>query len=407
MADTPETTPIRRGPAGAGRAFLIFSGSNTRAVVAFCRALAARGLEICIVARTADDPILRTRYRRQVAAVRDLDRLDLADLARCIAEARGKTGVQEFVVSPTSEYFNLFLLENRDFFAGLGCTIPLVDLDLYRRVSDKHSMSRICQRQGVAVPSAITLETRPKFPFVAKPRTNVTADKRSLYPHLIFDAAELAAFRSSETMADFYFEEFVAGPSFYLLYYLSRDGQATAWSQQNLAQQPAGKSIVLAKAAQIHREAVSAQFIAILQGLGFWGLAMIEIIRQGDGYVFIELNPRFWGPFQLLLNAGSPLIDAFIDDQLALPPRAIPAPVQPAAAYLWLGGMAEAWAAGKPLRWHDGAPRRRTWAVLRHLRSDVYARRDTAGLFLHELKAAARRRLTEHRPSDGGHAPAA
>ncbi len=59
--------------------------------------------------------------------------------------------------------------------------------------------------------------------------------------------------------------------------------------------------------------------------------------------------------------------------------------------------MAESWAAGKPLRWHAGAPERRTRFVASHWRSDVYARTDTAGLFLDELKAAARR-LTGNTP---------
>lgn len=375
------------------RAFLIFSGSNTRAVVAFCRALAARKLTIAIVARTGEDPILRTQYRRNVVALRTLERLDFADLDRCIGEARLKTGIQEFVICPVSEFLNLFLLEHGEFFASRGCTVPLVNYDLYRRVSDKHSFSRICYSHGIPIPRAVALETRPKFPFVAKPLYNITAEKRSLYPHLIFAADDLAAFHHNENADDFYFEEFVVGPSYYLLYYLSRRGEVTAWSQQNLAQQPGGKSIVLAKAAQVHSQPIAVRFVEILRRLGFWGLAMIEIIRQGDDYVFIELNPRFWGPFQLLLNAGSPLLDAFIDDQLELAPRAYPAPTRPQASYLWLGGMAESWAAGKALRWHDGAPKRRTLFMASQWRSDVYARPDTAALFWHELKMAARRRF--------------
>jgi predicted ATP-grasp superfamily ATP-dependent carboligase len=391
MLNLPDAT-LSRASSGAAKAFLIFSGSNTRAVVAFCRALAARHLPIVIVARTGEDLILRTRYRRHVAALRTLDRLDFDDLDRCIGEARLKTGAQQFIICPTSEFLDLFLLENRDFFASRGCTLPLVNLDLYRRVSDKHSFSRICQRQGIAIPRAIALETSPKFPFVAKPRYNVTAEKQSLYPHLIFNAEDLAAFQRDQNSDDFYFEEYVAGPSYYLLYYLSRRGEVTAWSQQNLAQQPGGKSIVLARSAQIHRQPIAARFADMLQRLGFWGLAMIEVISQGDDHVFIELNPRFWGPFQLLLNAGSPLLDAFIDDQLDLAADVPPAPAHPQASYLWLGGMAEAWAAGRPLRWHDGAPRRRALFVASRLGSDVYARPDTAALFLHELKLAARSR---------------
>jgi hypothetical protein len=358
--------PIHRG---AARAFLIFGGSNTRAVVAFCRALAARGLDSAIVARTDQDPILKTRYRRQVVATRALDSLDFDDIDRCIGEARRKMGTQEFVISPASEFLNLFLLEHRDFFASRGCIIPLVDLDLYRCVSDKHSFSRICHSRGIAIPREISIGDSPRLPFVAKPLHNVTADKRSLYPHLIFTPEDLARFQRAEDSADYYFEEFVVGPSFYLLYYLSRQGAVTAWSQQNLLQQPGGKSIVLAKSARVHQDP----------------------IRRGDEFVFIELNPRFWGPFQLLTNAGSPVVDRFIDDQLGLEPAPYPPPARPAASYLWLGGMADSLASGKTLAWHVDPPKHKVCFIARHWRSDVYLRPDTGRLFLHEFAEAARK----------------
>jgi hypothetical protein len=407
-----------QGWPGARREFVIFSGSNTRAVVAFCRVLAARGLAIRIIARTANDPILKTRYRRNVAAVRALERLDLDDIDRCIQEVRRTAGDVELVVSPASEFLNLFLLENRDFFASRGCAIPLVDLDLYRCVSDKQSFARICQAEGVATPRGLAIYPLPPFPFVAKPVHNVTAGRRSLYPHLIHGPDDLARFWASENSADFYFEEFVVGPSFYLLYYLSRRGEVTVFSQQNLLQQPGGKSIVLAQAAQAHREPIAGQLAAILQGLGFWGLAMVEVIRRAQGeagrgaeYVFIELNPRFWGPFQLLLNAGSPIIDRFVEDQLNLR-SGLDAPggtglldqresgldtpggtgLLDRRSYLWLGGIVESWAGGGRLAWHVEPPRRRAWFVARHLGSDVYLRADSAGLFAHELIGAARKK---------------
>ena len=385
FTSVPEFQPVYHDLA---KAFLVFSGSNYRAVVAFCRVLDARGLDIHIVARTQQDLIFRTRYRRNVVAIRALDRLDFADLDRCILEARLKTGVSEFILGPTSEFLNLFLLENSQFFASRGCTIPLVDLNLYRRVSNKHSFSRICQSKDVSIPREVFIEASPHFPFVAKPRYNITTGKRSLYPYLINGMEDLAFFRQSENTADYYFEEFVAGPSYYLLYYLSRDGEVTAWSQQNLVQQPDGKSIVLAQVAQIHHDSVSAKFVEILQDLGFWGLVMIEVIQRDGEYVFIELNPRFWGPFQLLINSGSLVIDRFINEQMNRQPSPSPSSVRLDASYMWLGGIAQSMASGRQLTWHIDPPRHRTFFITRHLHSDVYLRRDTARLFFHEMKEA-------------------
>jgi hypothetical protein len=115
---------------------------------------------------------------------------------------------------------------------------------------------------------------------------------------------------------------------------------------------------------------------------------MVEIILCDDEFVFIELNPRFWGPFQLLINAGSPIIDRFIEDHLSLPSRFSTA--QPKASYLWFGGMLGSLAVGKELQWYINPPQRRACFVARHWRSDVYLHRDSGKLFIHEIADAAR-----------------
>ena len=46
------------------KAFLVFSGGNDRAVLAFLRALRSCGERACVVARTSSDPIFRTSFRQ-------------------------------------------------------------------------------------------------------------------------------------------------------------------------------------------------------------------------------------------------------------------------------------------------------------------------------------------------------
>jgi predicted ATP-grasp superfamily ATP-dependent carboligase len=350
-----------------------------------------RGIEPCIIARTSNDPILRTSYRRFVASIRRVEALDTGDIDVCIRETRSKNDADEFVVCPTSEYFNLYVLENIDFFHRHHCTIPLVNLDLYRAVSDKHSFSGICQEQGISVPKRLTLENQVGFPLVAKPYVNVTSDKKSLYPHIIRCSRDLSCFLEKEDSSNFYYEEFVSGRSYYLLYYIPQSGEHTAFSQQNLLQQPGGKSILLATAARVHEHPLAGKFVEILTKLDFHGLAMIEVIQKGQDYVFIELNPRFWGPFQLLLNSGSPIIHRYIEDNLGLPP--FPVQERPIQSYLWLGGIAESLSAGKELVWHIPLPPNQWMYIGRHLRNDVYFHRDSLGLFCHELVYATQKWL--------------
>ena len=144
----------------ASRALLIFSGSNERAIVAFCRVLHSLGIAPLIVARTDQDVIFRTRYRQHVVATRRMDQLDLDDITRCLQEAHAHTQGTRLVLCPTSEFLNLFLLQHREYLRQLGCEIPLVDYDLYRLVSDKYSFSRVCEAEGLSL-IHISEPTRP------------------------------------------------------------------------------------------------------------------------------------------------------------------------------------------------------------------------------------------------------
>ena len=202
-------------------------------------------------------------------------------------------------------------------------------------------------------------------------------------------AADLAAFLRSEQTADFYFEEYLTGESYYLLHYLWQDGRVTSFSQQNLLQQAGGKSIVLARPAQLHRQPVAESYVRVLRQLGFWGLAMIEVIRRGDEFVFIELNPRFWGPLQLTVDAGAGILEAFVADQLGRPEFGSQARAGD-APYLWLNGLLANRRAGKQPRWHVPPPAHPKRFLLRHLTHDIYLRRDTLGLFAHELVSVLR-----------------
>ncbi len=261
------------------RTFLIFSGSNYRAIVAFCRELAELGLDFYIIARTASDLIFETRYRNNVVATREHDRLDLADIHRCLQLARSKSQFSQFIVAPSSEFLNLFLLKNREFFAEHGCEIPLVDLDTYERVSNKYPFSRLCKQWGIPIPAEFEHYAGLDFPFVAKPFKNVNAENRSLYPYLIYGEDDLREFQARERDSDFYYQEYIQGESHYLLLYLARDGWDVRFSQQNLIQQAGGKSIVLAKPSYIHNHVIANRFVDLLRDIGFYGLAMIEVMQ--------------------------------------------------------------------------------------------------------------------------------
>lgn len=359
---------------------LIFSGYNERAVVALCRELAALDKPFSIIAAGAGDPILRTAYRSSVEATRAVEALDAEDLDRCLRRVQARHPTGRWVIAPTSEFLNQHVLANRAWFASRQCEIPLVDASCYARVTNKASFRALCEEAGIAVPPLVD-PGAGVFPFVAKPRVNILPGGRSLYPALVYSADDWARQRAGlGSLDDYYYEALLGGPSYYLLYYLPADPAAPvfSWSQRNLLQQPGGKSMVLAVSDTLHMAPISQRVIDMLRGTNFHGLAMVEVIRHRDEYVAIELNPRLWGPLQLVRNAGSHLVRAFIEDAIdGCVTGADPAAGHP-ASYLWLGGLR----AG--MTWHGPRPRFPWLWLTSRLGGDVYFQRDTMGLFIDE-----------------------
>jgi predicted ATP-grasp superfamily ATP-dependent carboligase len=360
--------------------FLIFSGYNERAVVALCRELTALARPFSIIASSGRDPIFRTTYRSHVAAIRAVTALDADDLDRCLRNVQAAHPGNRWVIAPSSEFLNQHVLTHRAWFAARQCEIPLVDASCYSRVTNKLSFRALCEEAGIAVPTLVE-PNAGACPFVAKPRTNISRDGRSLYPALIYSADDWARQRDGlGSLDDYYFEALVTGSSHYLLYYLPTDPSAPvfSWSQRNLLQQPNGKSMLMAVSDTLHTAPISDQVVEMLRGVGFHGLAMVEVIRHHDEYVAIELNPRLWGPLQLVRNAGTHLIRAFIEDALdGRITTADPAAGHP-ASYLWLGGVR----AG--MTWHCPPPRFPWLWLTPRLGGDVYLQRDTMGLFIDE-----------------------
>jgi hypothetical protein len=372
------------------KTFLVFSGGNDRAVLGFLRALRLCGERAHIVARTLDDRILRTRYRKDVAWIRPDHSLSLETFFGCVRRVRENAGERTLVVLPSTEYFNAFLLKHRADIEGMGCEIPLVDASIYERLTGKRSSTDLFAAAGFAVPGEWTGVRDAPLPFVAKPLRNASRTGRSLYPWLLENRAQLEAFERQTEAGEFFFQEYVHGESLYLLMYLPRaGGPALTWSQRNLLQQPDGKSMLLAEPADFHRSDTAQRLVQVLRDTGFHGLGMIEMIKSARGDVFIEMNPRIWGPVQFCLDQHQPLLQAFIGESLHGDPARF---MQRRGAssrkkYFWLGGLADTLAAGKQPDWHT-RKRSTSAVILGGIASDVYLRMDAWRCFIHDLKQA-------------------
>jgi hypothetical protein len=223
----------------------------------------------------------------------------------------------------------------------------------------------------------------------------VGSNGETLYPALLRTDRELETFCAREDLNDYFFQEFVQGDSCYLLFYITRDRRAIySWSQRNLLQQPHGKSMLLAEAHEMHRSPEAIRILELLRHANFHGLGMVELIASDRGLVFIEMNPRPWGPIQFCLDQRQPLLQAFLGDWLhGDPERYIATPGgRRRTHYMWLGGLMETLASGGSLQWH-ARPLPLTKLLGIAIGNDIYLRRDSWRCFLFELAQSARKAL--------------
>lgn len=361
---------------------VVFSGYNQRAVVAFLRTLEQKGLQYAVVASSKQDTIFLTEYAKNVLATRKQKALHLQDILDSIEQVRQRLKAERYVIAPSTEALNRYLLENEAELNKAGCELSIVDRVLYEKISDKQPFSDLCKSAGIAVPAEYEI-SEATYPYIAKPKRYLSADGAAHSPLLISNESDLAGFLSNHKREDFYYQEYIGGSSFYLLYYVYSTGEVVKLSQQNLMQQPDGKSIIAAEISDIHETDESKKYEDLLKSLNFHGLVMVEIRGDNEKYYMVEANPRFWGPSQLFVDAGMNLFEDFLFEAgitNAKPGHTAPKPVR----YFWGGGLS---LAGGVADYHDYSPDEFNRNISGWNAADIYNREDTKRLYQEEMSA--------------------
>lgn len=352
----------------AGKTFLIFSGHNDRAAIALCRYFAANGIRFVVAARADNDAIRNSSYRDRIVFTRTSPKVDV-DLFRNIANAVDSVNL---VYCPTTEFINLFLLQNRREVEALGYTIPLPPEPLYSELTNKETSAAFFDGVGGLVVPRVMPLTEAQAPCVLKPRENLTGG-RILYPLICRNDTSLSDALRQTDQESYFAQEYVDGESLYFCSYIDRLGCAQGFWQRNLGQQPGGKSIVLAREEVLvsdNLRLIQSALLSRLTEAGYEGPVMVEIRRGVDQVYFIEMNPRFWGPLQLAIDACPEIMARFVKGAGAnFRPGEMPRVDRP-AYYSWTGGMAEWEPLGPADAVEDAYERRHIW--------DVYSRKDYA-----------------------------
>ena len=223
------------------KCIIIFSGFNPRAVVAFLRTIRKHNVKYAIIAKSKEDAIFLTDYNNKVFSVRKTTELDLDDIITAIRKVQNRIVADQYVIAPTSEALNRFVLNNRDVFRKYCCDISLVDKDLYVLISDKFSFSRLCLKNNITVPEEQKFSYNMQLPVVAKPKKYFSEKEgTSLSPYIIKSVSDLECFVNKNRIEEYYFQEYVDGRSLYLLYYFTKTAGFISILRKILFSKPMG-----------------------------------------------------------------------------------------------------------------------------------------------------------------------
>jgi predicted ATP-grasp superfamily ATP-dependent carboligase len=266
-----------------------------------------------------------------------------------------------------------------------GGVIPLVNKNLYEKISDKHSFADLCMKHGILVPAEFD-EPPSEFPFVAKPLKYSSINGRQLKPYLLYNEKNWLDFSKEEVVSDFYYQEFIYGHSIYLLMYISRNGTVTKYSQENLIQQACGGSIILAKSHDFHETDEAEKYIAMLKDVKYFGLIMIEVrfCQKTNRYIMIEANPRIWGPMQFLMDNKIDLLGELLRDFFKINIQPDNSVENVYDYYFWSGGLS---VINSPFAFHNFSQEDFIENFKNIVFCDVFCRDDTISLYKQELKS--------------------
>lgn len=198
---------------------------------------------------------------------------------------------------------------------------------------------------------------------------------------LLQSEEEFKLFIGEYDIDDFIYQEFITGESYYLLYYFSKDGESYCFSQENIAQQPNGKSIVAACCAALHEENdIANKYNELFGKINYNGFVMVEIRKKNNEYYMIEANPRFWGPSQLFCDSGYNFFEFFLYDYGFLN-KLEEREIDFCAKYFWSGGIK-----GKVLQdddcvWYGDGKKKFMEQEKAFLQNDIYMKKDTMKIY--------------------------
>ena len=220
---------------------------------------------------------------------------------------------------PVTEPSLLAVLAARDRFRDV--IVPFVDLDRFRRISDKEAVLRAAPAAGIAVPEqhvvakpadAATLDPSSlHYPLIAKPSRSVGESDGRAVKLGVRHAAHAGQLRDilDELPPQAYpllLQQRVIGPGVGVFLLVWEGRTAAAFSHRRIREKPPSGGVSVYRESIPLDPALLERSRALLDAFGWEGVAMVEYkvdAATGTPYL-MEVNGRFWGSLQLAVDAG-------------------------------------------------------------------------------------------------------
>ena len=235
-----------------------------------------------------------------------------------------------------------------------GVVIPLPSLDVFRAACDKRRVLEAAAAAGIAVPLQHVVE-RPEermaigpgdvaFPAVLKPARSVVEAEGGRAKTGVVHAADWVRLQAG--LADLpraaypvLVQQRVRGPGTGIFLLIWDGGVRAVFAHRRLREKPPAGGVSVYRESVAPDPALVARAAALLRGLGWRGVAMVELKTEastGTPYL-MEINGRFWGSLQLAVDAGVDFPALLLDAAFGAPP-APPPPWRPGVRSRWEWG---------------------------------------------------------------------
>lgn len=289
-------------------------GSLTRVLLAVVRSLGRGGVQVHVAGDVSDPIVSRSRYLFKTHVLPPYQGPESAWIdALCDLIKR-----QHFdVVMPCTDWETLVCHNHRNELER-HARLCLPNQEAFEILFSKEKTSAWARKVDVRTPREIMITTANQadqvfktfsFPVVLKPRQTFQIDKPGCYQQVAKAYSE-PEFHTHLTKlqqsGDVVVQENFIGKGIGVELLMNQGQPLLAFQHARVHEPLRGGPSSYRKSVCVSRELLDAS-LRILEPLNYTGVAMVEfkVNEQKNNWVFIEVNPRFWGSLPLTIAAGA------------------------------------------------------------------------------------------------------